>query len=57
MRHELNGTFALTATSQHTIVVCTSGSVGPLTRGAAAYVAAGESIALEGTATLYTVSA
>ena len=57
MRHELNGTFALTATSQHTIVVCTSGSVGPLTRGTAAYVAAGESIALEGTATLYTVSA
>jgi mannose-6-phosphate isomerase len=57
MRHELNGTFALSATSQHTILVCTSGSAGPLTRGAAAYVAAGESVALEGTATIYSVSA
>jgi mannose-6-phosphate isomerase len=57
MRHELNGTFALTATSKHTILVCTSGSAGPLTRGAAAYVAAGETIALEGTATIYSVSA
>ncbi len=57
MRHELNGTFALTATSKHTILVCTSGSAGPLTRGAAAYVAAGETIVLEGTATIYSVSA
>jgi mannose-6-phosphate isomerase class I len=57
MRHELNGTFALAATAQHTILVCTSGSAGPLTRGGAAYVAAGESVALEGTATIYSVSA
>lgn len=56
MRHELNGTFALAATAQHTILVCTSGSAGPLTRGAAAYVAMGESVALEGTATIYSVS-
>ncbi|MFZ9076372.1 MAG: mannose-6-phosphate isomerase, class I [Ilumatobacteraceae bacterium] len=57
MRHELNGTFALTASTQHTMLVCTSGSAGPLTRGGAAYVAVGESIALEGTATIYSVSA
>lgn len=57
MRHELNGTFALSATTQHTVLVCTSGRLGSLTRGGAAYVAAGESVALEGTATVYTVSA
>ena len=57
MRHEVNGTFALTANREHTMVVCTSGRAGSLTPGSAAYVARGESVALDGTATLYTVSA
>ena len=57
MRHEVNGAFALTANRQHTMLVCTSGRAGPLTRGAAAYLSAGESVALDGTATLYSVSA
>ena len=57
MRHELNGTFALTANRQHTMLVCTSGRAGSLSAGSAAYVANGESVALDGTATLYTVSA
>lgn len=57
MRHELNGTFALTANREHTLVVCTSGRAGSLTTGAAAYIERGESVALEGTATIYTVSA
>ena len=57
MRHELNGTFALTANRMHTMIVCTSGRAGSLTAGAAAYVARGESVALDGTATIYTVSA
>lgn len=57
MRHELNGTFALTANREHTLVVCASGRAGSLTTGAAAYIERGESVALEGTATIYTVSA
>ena len=57
MRHELNGTFGLTANRQHTLVVCASGRAGSLTPGAAAYLERGESVALEGTATIYTVSA
>lgn len=57
MRHELNGTFAITANRAHTMIVCTSGRAGSLTAGAAAYVARGESVALDGTATIYTVSA
>lgn len=57
MRHELNGTFGLTANRHHTLMVCTSGRAGSLTTGAAAYLARGESVALEGTATIYTVSA
>ena len=57
MRHELNGTFAVTANRTHTMLVCTSGRAGSLSAGSAAYVANGESVALDGTATLYTVSA
>lgn len=57
MRHELNGTFALTANRTHTMIVCTSGRAGSLTAGTAAYVARGESVALDGTATIYSVSA
>ena len=57
MRHDLNGTFALTTTTQHTVLVCTSGRVGSLSRGSAAYVALGESVALTGTGTIYSVSA
>jgi mannose-6-phosphate isomerase len=57
MRHEINGTFSLAANTQHTLLVCTSGSAGSLTRGAAAYLAAGESIELTGAAAVYTVSA
>ncbi|MFM7964403.1 MAG: mannose-6-phosphate isomerase, class I, partial [Actinomycetota bacterium] len=57
MRHEINGSFALTANRTHTLMVCASGRSGSLTAGAAAYVARGESVVLEGTATIYTVSA
>jgi len=57
MRHEINGSFALTANRTHTLMVCVSGCAGSLTAGAAAYVARGESVVLEGTATIYTVSA
>jgi len=57
MRHELNGSFALTAKRQHTLLVCASGRAGSLAAGAAAYVEKGESVALEGTATIYSVSA
>lgn len=57
MRHEINGTFQFTTNTPHTLLVCTSGSTTPLARGAAAYLAAGESIELTGAATVYTVSA
>jgi mannose-6-phosphate isomerase len=57
MRHEVNGTFALTTNRPHTLLVCTSGRLGTLSAGAAAYVSRGESVVLDGTATLYTVSA
>ena len=57
LRHELNGAFALTANRSHTIVVCASGHAGPLTTGAAAYVSRGETVTLDGTATIYSVSA
>lgn len=57
MRHEVNGTFSLTANRVHTLLVCTSGRLGSFSAGSAAYVSRGESVALEGTATLYTVSA
>ena len=57
MRHEVHGSFALTANRAHTLLVCTSGPLGSLSAGSAAYVSRGESVALEGTATLYTVSA
>ena len=57
MRHEVHGTFALTANRAHTLLVCTSGRLGSLSAGSAAYLPRGESVALEGTATLYTVSA
>ena len=57
LRHELNGAFTLTANRSHTMVVCTSGRAGSLTTGAAAYVARGETVTLDGTATIYSVSA
>ena len=57
MKHEINGTFALTANRKHTMLVCTTGRAGSLTPGSAAYLAEGESVALDGVATLYTVSA
>lgn len=57
LRHELNGAFTLTANRSHTMVVCTSGRAGSLTTGTAAYVARGETVALDGTATIYSVSA
>jgi mannose-6-phosphate isomerase class I len=57
MRHELNGTFTMTANRPHTMLVCTSGRAGSLSAGSAAYVANGESVAIDGTATIYTVSA
>ncbi len=57
MRHEINGTFQLTTNTPHTLLVCTSGSTTSLARGAAAYLAAGESIELTGAAAVYTVSA
>jgi mannose-6-phosphate isomerase len=57
MKHEINGTFALTANRKHTMLVCTTGRAGSLTPGSAAYLVEGESVALDGVATLYTVSA
>lgn len=57
MRHEVNGAFSLTTTTEHTVLVCTSGSAGTLTRGSGAYLARDETVALHGTATLYSVSA
>jgi mannose-6-phosphate isomerase len=57
MRHEVNGAFSLTTTTEHTILVCTSGSIGTLTRGSGAYLARNETVDLHGTATLYSVSA
>ena len=57
MRHEVNGAFSLTTTTEHTILMCTSGSAGTLTRGSGAYLARNETVELHGTATLYSVSA
>jgi mannose-6-phosphate isomerase len=57
MRHEVNGAFSLTTTTEHTVLVCTSGSAGTLTRGSGAYLARNETVDLHGTATLYSVSA
>jgi hypothetical protein len=57
MRHEVNGAFSLTTTTEHTILMCTSGSAGTLTRGSGAYLASNETVELHGTATLYSVSA
>ena len=57
LRHEINGAFALTANRSHTMVVCTSGRAGSLTTGSAAYVARGETVSLDGAATIYSVSA
>ena len=56
MRHEVNGAFSLTTTTEHTILMCTSGSAGTLTRGSGAYLASNETVELHGTATLYSVS-
>lgn len=57
MRHDLNGAFSMTTTDAHTIVLCTSGRVGPLSAGSAAYLSRGESVLMEGSGTLYSVSA
>jgi mannose-6-phosphate isomerase len=57
MRHEVNGAFSLTTTTEHTVLVCTSGSAGTFTRGSGAYLARNETVDLHGTATLYSVSA
>jgi len=57
MRHEVNGAFSLTTTTEHTVLVCTSGSAGTLSRGSGAYLARNETVDLHGTATLYSVSA
>lgn len=57
MRHDLNGEFSMTTALQHTIVVCTSGRVGSLAAGSAAYLARGETVELSGSGTLYSVSA
>lgn len=57
MRHELNGAFRLETNRRHTILVCASGRAGGLSAGSAAYVGGGESVVLEGTATIYSVSA
>ena len=57
MRHEINGSFAFTTNRRHTVLICASGQAGSLSAGAAAYLAEGESVVLEGTAAIYTVSA
>jgi len=56
MRHDINGGFTLQSTAQHTMLVCTSGRAGSLQRGGVVYVSAGETVSLEGTATIFSVS-
>ena len=56
MRHDINGGFTLQTSAQHTLLACTSGRAGSLQRGGVVYVSAGETVSLEGTATIFSVS-
>jgi mannose-6-phosphate isomerase len=56
MRHDINGGFTLQTSAQHTLLACTSGRAGSLQRGGVVYVSAGETMSLEGTATIFSVS-
>ena len=56
MRHDINGGFTLQTSAQHTVLVCTSGRAGSLQRGGVVYLSAGETVSLEGTATVFSVS-
>ena len=56
MRHDINGGFTLQTSAQHTLLACTSGRAGSLQRGGVVYVSAGETLSLEGTATIFSVS-
>ncbi|MGA1351786.1 MAG: mannose-6-phosphate isomerase, class I [Ilumatobacteraceae bacterium] len=56
MRHDINGGFTLQTSAQHTLLACTSGRAGSLQRGGVVYISAGETVSLEGTATIFSVS-
>ena len=56
MRHDINGAFTMQPSTQHTMLVCTSGRAGSLRRGGVVYVPAGETVSLDGTATIFSVS-
>jgi len=54
-RFEVTGSFTHTAESRE-LLLCTGGSTGPLHRGATVYLAAGETITLDGPSRVFRVA-